>query len=115
MAVRSIKPWRPIDPHALDTLPGQLGVFELADAAGEVIFIGRADARTLFGLRGEVGACAAAIPDARAFRVEITTAYHTRHLELLMAFQADHGCLPKFNPPFPGLGRLSPGPAAPVR
>ncbi len=43
--------------------------FELADAAGEVIFIGRADARTLFGLRGEVAARVAALPEARAFRV----------------------------------------------
>lgn len=115
MAVRSTRPWRPIDPAALEALPGQLGVFELADAAGEVIFIGRADARTLFGLRGEVAARVAALPEARAFRVEVTTAYHTRHLELLMAFQADHGRLPSCNAPMPDLGRLSPGPATPVR
>ena len=61
MAIRSTRPWRPIDAAALEALPGQLGVFELADAAGEVIFIGRADARTLFGLRGEVAARVAAL------------------------------------------------------
>jgi hypothetical protein len=111
MPVRLTKPWRQIDPAALAALPGQLGVFELANAAGEVIHIGRADARTPFGLRGEVAARAAALPDARAFRVEVTTAYHTRHLELLMAFRADHGALPSSNAPMSSLGRLSPGPA----
>jgi len=115
MAVRSTKPWRPIDSAALEALPGQLGVFELADANGEVVFIGCADARTLFGLRGEVAARAAAAPEARAFRIEVTTAYHTRHLELLMAFQADHGRLPIRNEPVPSLGRLSPGPVTPAR
>jgi hypothetical protein len=114
MTVRSTKAWRPIDPATLASLPGQLGVFELANAAGEVIFIGRADARTLFGLRGEVAARAAALPEARSFRVEVTTAYHTRHLELLMAFRADSGRLPSCNAPMPGLGRLSPGPAVPA-
>jgi hypothetical protein len=114
MPVRLTKPWRPIAPETLASLPGQLGVFEFANADGEVIFIGRADARTLFGLRGEVAARAAALPEARAFRVEVTTAYHTRHLELLMAFCADHGRLPTCNAPVPGLGRLSPGPAVPV-
>jgi hypothetical protein len=115
MAVRSTKPWRVIDSAALEALPGQLGVFELADAEGEVIFIGCADARTLFGLRGEVAAQVAALPQTRAFRVEVTTAYHTRHLELLMAFQADHGRLPKCNAPMPALGRLSPGPSSAAR
>ena len=114
MPVRLTKPWRQIDPVTLAALPGQLGVFELANATGEVIFIGRADARTLFGLRGEVAARAAAVPAARAFRIEVTTAYHTRHLELLMAFRADNGRLPSCNEPMPGLGRLTPGPAVRV-
>ena len=67
-------------------------------------------------MRAACSACAArwrgarrAIPDAIAFRYEVTTAYHTRHLELLMVHQADHAALPKYNEPMPSLGRLSPG------
>jgi hypothetical protein len=90
-------------------LPGQLGVFEFGDAAGRIIYIGRADARTLFGLRSEITARAKSIPDARVFRHEVTTAYHTRHLELLMVHQADFDALPVHNAPMPTLGRLSPG------
>ncbi len=109
MSIRCTKPWLPIDAASLAALPGQLGIFELADASGEVIFIGRADARSLFGLRSEVARAAAAIADARAFRMEVTTAYHTRYLELLMLHRADHQGLPKHNEPMPSLGRLSPG------
>ena len=109
MQIRCTKPWLPIDAAALDALPGQLGIFELADASGRVIYIGRADARSLFGLRSEVARHARAIPAATAFRYEVTTAYHTRHLELLMVHQADYATLPKYNEPVPSLGRLSPG------
>jgi len=108
MAIRLDKPWTSIDAAALAALPGQLGVFEFADGDGRVIFIGRADARSRFGLRGEIAAQAQAISAARAYRLEITTAYHTRYLELLMVYQADHAMLPQFNEPMPTLGRLSP-------
>ena len=108
MSVRCNKPWRPIDAVTLTQLPGQLGVFEFADASGAVIFIGRADARSLFGLRSEVARHASAIAAARSFRVEVTTAYHTRYLELLMVHRADHAVLPQYNEPMPSLGRLSP-------
>ena len=109
MQIRCTKPWLPIETAALEALPGQLGIFELADTSGRVIFIGRADARSLFGLRSEVARHAHTIPDATLFRYEVTTAYHTRHLELLMVHQADHAALPKYNEPMPSLGRLSPG------
>jgi len=109
MQIRCTKPWLPIDAAALDALPGQLGIFELADATGRVIFIGRADARSLFGLRSEVSQRVSTIPEATTFRYEVTTAYHTRHLELWMVHQADHAALPKYNEPMPTLGRLSPG------
>ena len=108
MSVRCNKPWRPIDAATLAQLPGHLGVFELADASGAVIFIGCADARSLFGLRSEVARNAGAIASARSFRLEVTTAYHTRYLELLMVHQADHASLPQYNEPMPSLGRLSP-------
>jgi hypothetical protein len=109
MSIRCEKPWVPIDAAALAALPGQLGVFEFGDANGRVIYIGRADARTLFGLRGESASRAESMSDARVFRHEVTTAYHTRHLELLMVHQADFGALPDHNAPMPTLGRLAPG------
>ena len=109
MQIRCTKPWLTIDAAALDALPGQLGIFELADASGQVIYIGRADARSPFGLRSEVGQRVKAVSEAKSFRYEVTTAYHTRHLELLMVHQADHAALPKYNEPMPTLGRLSPG------
>lgn len=109
MSIRCEKRWLPIDADALAAVPGQLGVFELGNAEQQVIYIGRADARTLFGLRSEIAKCVKAVPDARLFRFEVTTAYHTRHLELLMVHQADFGALPDHNPPMPTLGRLSPG------
>jgi len=108
MSVRCNKPWVSIDAASLAQLPGQLGVFEFADASGAVIFIGRADARSLFGLRSEIARHAEAIAQARAFRLEVTTAYHTRYLELLMVHRADHTTLPQYNEPMPSLGRLSP-------
>jgi hypothetical protein len=109
MSIRCEKPWMTIDAAALAALPGQLGVFEFGDAAGRVIYIGRADARTLFGLRSEIAARAKTISAARVFRHEVTTAYHTRHLELLMVHKSDFGVLPVHNEPMPTLGRLSPG------
>ena len=109
MSVRCTKPWRAVDAATVTALPGQLGVFELADAAERVVYIGRADARSLFGLRGEITRCLADFPEARSFRYEVTTAYHTRYLELLMVHAYDFGALPRFNPPLPTLGRLTPG------
>jgi len=88
-------------------LPGQLGVFELADEAGRVLFIGYAGGRSLFGLRSEIAAAAEAVAGARNVRYEVTTAYHSRYRELLMAHVADHGALPPANPPMV-IGRLSP-------
>jgi len=109
MSIRCEKPWIPLDAAALAALPGQLGVFEFGDASARVIYIGCADARTLFGLRSEIGTRARSFPDARFFRHEVTTAYHTRYLELLMVHQADFDTLPVHNEPMPTLGRLAPG------
>ena len=104
MPIHLDKPWLPLDAAA--DLPGQLGVFELADEAGRVQYIGCAGGRSRFGLRSEVSAAAQRIPQARhVFRVEVTTAYLTRHRELLMAHQADQGALPPHNEPMPRLGR----------
>lgn len=111
MALRVTKPWRPLTHEDATTLPGQLGVYELADAAGNTIEIGFAGGRALFGLRSELQRIAEAPPHgATHYRVEINTQYQTRFRELLMVYQADHGALPPVNaerPPI-NLGRLSP-------
>ena len=106
MPVRMSKDWEPIG-HALGRLKGQMGVFELGDANGQVIFIGYAGGKSLHGLRGEVAAKSEELDAARIVRTEVTTAYMTRYRELLMVHQADHGRLPEANPDIK-LGRLSP-------
>jgi len=111
MAIRMTKPWRPLDREAVHRLPGQLGVYELANTSGGVVMVGYAGGRSLFGLRGVLEDVLSAPPHgAIQFRVEVTTQYLTRYRELLMVHVADHGALPvanQENPPI-GLGRLSP-------
>src|SRR5579864_2133635 len=97
MAIRLAKPWQPLTSEAIEALPGQLGVFELADERGRVVYIGYAGGRSLFGLRSEVAQAHAHVPDARRFRCEITMQYLTRHQELLMLHVADHGTVPEGN------------------
>lgn len=105
MGIRLNKPWRART--ELARVPGQVGVFELADEAGHVCFIGVADARSLFGLRSAIEAGFTAVPAAVSFRFESTSAYHTRYRELLMVHKADHGELPQANAPM-RLGTLHP-------
>ncbi len=110
MGVRLTKPWFELEGGAaLERLPGQLGVFEFADRSGAVVFIGCADARTRFGLRSAAIEARSNCPTAVACRFEVTSAYTTRYLELLMAYRADHGVLPMHNADVPSLGRLTPG------
>jgi len=107
MAVRLTKPWMPIA-DALQRLRGHLGVFELADAEGRVIFIGFAGGGSQFGLRAEVAAAAHEVTDAVSVRYEVTSSYHSRYRELLMAHVADFGTLPEAVTDNLTLGRLSP-------
>lgn len=108
MAVRLTKPWMPAE-EALTRLRGNLGVFELADADGRVLYIGYAGGHSLHGLRGEVSEALQQVAEARQVRFEVTTAYHTRYRELLMAHQADFDALPAANPAMNSkLGKISP-------
>ena len=112
MAVRMTKRWQPLTTEQAKRLSGNLGVYQLANDAGEVLYIGAATGLSLFGLRGEVMAKADAPPTgATQFRVEVNTAYRTRHGELLAAHMFDHGVLPLANTDVDPmrLGRLSPG------
>ena len=108
--VRLDKPWRPLDAATVADLRGELGVYQLADDAGRLLRIGYAGGRSLFGLRGELGAALAANEAAR-FRVEVTAQYLSRYEELLMVHKADFGDLPPGNAADGRrrLGRLSPG------
>ena len=54
MAIRLEKPWIELTAEAVKALPGQLGVYQLAEAEGRVVYIGYAGGRSLFGLRSEL-------------------------------------------------------------
>jgi hypothetical protein len=111
MVIRLEKPWIELTAQAVKALPGQLGVYQLADAKGRVVSIGFAGGRSLFGLRSELERALRERPaGATQFRYEINQQYTTRYQELLMLHVADHGSLPEVNTADPParLGRLSP-------
>ena len=110
MQLRLDKPWRKLTAETAAALPGQLGIYQVADAGGAILFIGHAGARSPFGLRSELQREFKERGEGCQFRVEVNQQDRTRWLELLMVHQADHGSLPvdnAKNPP-PNLGRLSP-------
>jgi hypothetical protein len=111
MSIRLAKPWLGLTPESVGALPGQLGVYQLADAEGRVVYIGFAGGRSLFGLRSELERALRDRPGgATRFRTEVNQQYTSRHLELLMLHVADYGSLPVVNAADPPvrLGRLSP-------
>ena len=107
MATRMTKPLLDLTAEAIDRLPAQLGVYEIADAEGRTIVIGYAGGLEPFGfqtaLRREIER-----PGAAQFRLEYTSGYLTRWEELLMVYVADHGQLPPGNTEITKIGRLSP-------
>ncbi len=112
MAVRMQKPWIDLTPESVAALTGELGVYQLADASGNVLRIGFAGGRSLFGLRGELAkAQQEAAGRGLRFRVEVNHQYASRYEELLMVHLADHGRLPEGNSHEAKrkLGRLSIG------
>ena len=108
--LRLDKPWQPLTAEAAGRLPGQLGVYQIADDKGAILYIGQAGARSPFGLRSELSREAEECGPGCQFRVEVNMQYRSRWFELLMVHQADHGTLPPDNAknPPPALGRLSP-------
>jgi len=98
------KPWTPRGHLRAKDLPGTMGVYELGDSSGEIIFVGYAGGRSLFGLRGQLTEhCSGEDPNpvirarTAAYRFEVTTSYLIRRLELLSRFHEDHGRLPVGN------------------
>jgi len=111
MPVRMNKSWVPLEEASLVTVAAHLGVYQLANDAGEIVYIGVADARTLFGIKGELRKAIVDPPAAATqFRYEVNMAYRTRHTELLQAYMHDHGALPVGNTDIDPrmLGRLRP-------
>ena len=106
MSLQISKPWLPLDEIEVASLGAQLGVYELADDEQRVVYIGVADARSHFGLRGELEQH---LGTAVFFRCEVNTAYATRHRELLMHYFAVNQCYPVRNTQAEtgSLGRLS--------
>ena len=112
MAVRLDKPWRDLTAENLVRVTGHLGIYQLANGADEILYIGVAGGRTKFGLKGEIAKALGAPPaGVTKFRFEVNMAYRTRHAELLGAFQFDYGRLPRANTDIDPrmLGRLRPG------
>ena len=111
MPIRLDKPWLPIA-EALPRIRGNLGVFQFADDTGEIVYIGFAGGKSIYGLKGEVSDLASKIPSATQVRTEVNTAYQSRFRELLMVHVADYGELPKYNIELEHrpskLGRMSP-------
>ncbi len=98
MAVRLDKPWIPLTEEHVAQLAGHLGVYQLADAKGDIVYIGVAGGRALHGLKGELTHAMQSPPaGARQFRYEVNMAYRTRYVELLQAYRHDHGRLPAGN------------------
>ena len=98
MAVRLDKPWMPLTEEHVARLTGHLGVYQLADATGDIVYIGVAGGHALHGLKGELTQALHSPPaDAQQFRYEVNMAYRTRYLELLQAYLHDHGRLPAGN------------------
>ena len=92
MAIRLEKPWIELTPEAVKALPGQLGVYQLADAEGRVVYIGFAGGRSLFGLRSELERALKERPAGAArFRTRSTSNTRSRYQELLMLHVADYG------------------------
>ena len=99
------KPWQELNAERVGRLSGQMGVFQLGDETGRVLYIGYAGGKSLFGLRSELQKRLGVAP---LFRYEVNNQYQTRWRELLMLHMAAHGDLPELNKhePVPTLGRL---------
>lgn len=83
--------WRAIS--SVPDLPGHMGVFELGDAQGAVLYVGFAGGSSRFGLRSAIAqaleSCAQVPSQAVQFRYEVNTAYLTRYQELVMVHRSE--------------------------
>ncbi len=109
-------PWTAFESSKAVLISGSNGVYEIADHAGSILYIGAATARDLFGLRGCIAAHFAGQQGFEnppvLYRYEVTSAYLSRHMELLGRYLERHGALPPVNrtgdetmPALPRFGR----------
>ena len=54
MAIALTKPWRPLNEAEVAKLGGHMGVYELGNGDGEVVYVGFAGGKSRFGLKGEL-------------------------------------------------------------
>tara|TARA_R110001606_G_scaffold79257_1_gene183092 strand:- start:6068 stop:6424 length:357 start_codon:yes stop_codon:yes gene_type:complete len=101
------KPFLPLVEDEVARVSGATGVFEIADANGETLYIGWAGGRSLFGMRGEL-AVWLKVENADQFRTESNQQYMSRWNELMMAHKVVTGAFPGLNQSEEtvGLGRL---------
>ena len=90
------KPWIEPSAESIRAIPAVVGVYEIADAEGHLLYIGQAGGREPFGLRTRIalhfsGDNPNSVLRARAalFRWEANQQYTTKRLEMLMQFQRD--------------------------
>jgi hypothetical protein len=88
------KPWIELTAPNVARLPGCTGVYQVADEHGQVLDIGYAGGRSLFGLRSELGRVLAELGTGHVFRCEVTAQYLSRYRELVNIAHTDHGELP---------------------
>ena len=113
------KPWTQPTVESIRAIPAVVGVYEIADADGVLLYIGQAGGREPFGLRTRIarhfgGDDPNPVLRERAaqFRWEANQQYTTKRLEMLMQFQRDEGAeWPSAHPAgdwtdTPQLGRL---------
>ena len=97
------KPWTDATPENLGRAPAALGVYEIGDADGTLLYIGFAGGRSRFGLRGEItNRIGRHHPDAGGaggakFRYEVNQMYLRRYVELLERDVKASGGLPPKN------------------
>lgn len=92
------KPWSQPTAESIRAIPAVVGVYEIADSEGNLLYIGQAGGREPFGLRTRIavhfgGDDPNPVLRKRAaqFRWEANQQYTTRRLEMLMQFQRDQG------------------------
>lgn len=130
--MRIRKDWSSWDPGMnFKTLPGAMGIYEIADEQKNCIYIGYAGGASPYGLRGELYALfgmpagsekwnwshphpevipAEVKQRAKYYRYEVTHNYYSRWIEDLTRFSEDYETLPELNklataPRPPHLGR----------
>ncbi len=97
MSIRLEKPWRALTKEALKSLSAQLGVYQISNDKEEVIYIGYAGGRSLWGLRGALQDKLAELGEGHHFRLEVNQQYLSRWEELLKVHKGDHNALPSGN------------------